>query len=68
MPLGIPAIVFASQVNSKVQAGDYHGAMEASRKAKMWSWISFGLGLLSSVIWVVIQFSAGFLAGLLGEL
>jgi len=36
LPLGIPAIVFSAQVNGKIQAGDIQGAMESSRKAKMW--------------------------------
>lgn len=45
MPLGIPAIVFAAQVNGRIQAGDIQGAMESSRKAKMWVWWSFGVGL-----------------------
>ncbi len=46
MPFGIPAIVYAAQVNSKVAAGDLAGATESSQKAKMWCWISFGLGLV----------------------
>jgi len=50
LPFGIPAIVYAAQVNGKLSAGDALGAMEASRKAKMWCWISFGLGVASNVI------------------
>jgi hypothetical protein len=45
LPLGIPAIIFASQVNTKLQAGDLDGAAEASQKAKKWCWWSFGVGL-----------------------
>ena len=60
LPFGIPAIVFAAQVNGKLATGDIAGAMESSRKAKMWCWVSFGLGIVSSVI--------GFLAGILGGL
>ena len=40
LPFGIPAIVYAAQVNSKLQAGDVAGAQESSRKAKMWCWAS----------------------------
>jgi hypothetical protein len=40
LPFGIPAIVFAAQVNSKLAAGDVAGAQESSRKAKMWCWVS----------------------------
>ena len=49
MPFGIAAIVFAAQVNSKIQAGDIQGATESSRKAKMWSWWSLGVGLFVQV-------------------
>jgi hypothetical protein len=51
LPLGIPAIVFAAQVNGKAERGDYSGALELSRKAKMWSWISFGVGLAVMLIY-----------------
>ena len=45
LPTGIPAIVYAAQVNGKLQVGDLAGAQAASSNAKMWCWISFGLGL-----------------------
>lgn len=35
-PLGIPAIIQSSKVNTKFAEGDYAGAQEASRKAKSW--------------------------------
>ncbi|MCZ7593199.1 MAG: CD225/dispanin family protein [Kiritimatiellae bacterium] len=54
LPLGIPAIVFSAQVNGKVQAGDIQGAMEASRKAKMWGWWSFGVGILVGIIYFFV--------------
>lgn len=53
LPLGIVAIVFAAQVNSKLSLGDFYGAQEASNKAKMWCWWSFGLGLAGIVIYFV---------------
>lgn len=53
VPLGIPAIVFASQVNGKIGAGDIQGAMESSRKAKMWCWISFVTGLVIGIIYLL---------------
>lgn len=52
-PLAIPAIIFATQVNGKVAAGDIAGAQDASKKAKMFSFIAIGLGLLAGVIYVV---------------
>ena len=52
LPLGVVAIVFAAQVNSKLAAGDYYGAVDASNKARMWCWWSFGLGIASMVLYV----------------
>ncbi len=52
-PLAIPAIIFATQVNGKVAAGDIAGAQDASKKAKMFSFIAIGLGLVAIVIYVI---------------
>ena len=46
LPLGIVSIVYAAQVNGKVAAGDRAGALQSSRNARMWAWISFGTGLV----------------------
>jgi hypothetical protein len=56
-PLGIAAIIFAAQVNGKVQQGDIAGAMDSSKKAKMFAIIGIALGLLAIgiyVIWIVL--------------
>jgi hypothetical protein len=50
LPTGIVAIVYASQVNSKLAAGDLAGAREASNKARMWTIISAVVGVLVGVI------------------
>jgi len=49
-PLAIPAIIFATQVNGKIAAGDVAGAEDASKKAKMFSFIAIGLGILCYLI------------------
>jgi hypothetical protein len=54
-PLAIPAIIFAVQVNSKLAAGDYQGAVESSNKAKMWVTIAFAAGLAANLLFIVIQ-------------
>jgi hypothetical protein len=54
LPLGVVSIIFATQVNSKVATGDIAGATEASRKAKMFSFIAVGLGVLTWVCVVVL--------------
>ena len=45
LPFGIVSIVFAAQVNGKLQAGDIAGARQASANARTWARISFGVGL-----------------------
>jgi hypothetical protein len=55
LPFGIVSIVYAAQVDSKVAAGDHAGALETSRKARMWAWISFGTGLVIIVFVIVIN-------------
>ncbi len=62
MPFGIPAIVFAAQVNTKVASGDYSGAVKASNQAKLWCWISFGVGLGFSLIYILVMVT-GFITG-----
>src|SRR2546428_9191037 len=53
-PLAIPAIIFAVQVNNKVTAGDIAGAQDASKKAKMFSFIAIGLGLAGTLIYILM--------------
>lgn len=48
-PLGIVSIVFASQVNSKYAAGDYSGAVKASKEAKKWMIWGTAAGLIIMV-------------------
>jgi hypothetical protein len=54
LPAGIPAIVYASQVNGKLMAGDYAGARAASNNAKLWCWVAFGIGLAGTMLWVLV--------------
>jgi hypothetical protein len=63
-PLGIVAIIFAAQVNGKVAAGDTAGALDASKKAKMFSFISIGLGLAAIVCYVLFVLLMGIGLGL----
>ena len=57
-PLGIIGVIFAAQVNGKVAAGDIAGAMDASKKAKLFSYIFLGLAILGwggyLILWLVI--------------
>lgn len=55
VPLGIVAIIYSAQVNSKVASGDIAAAIAYSKKAKMWSWFAFGIGLAISISWFALQ-------------
>jgi hypothetical protein len=48
------AIIFAAQVNGKVASGDIQGAMDASKKAKLFSFIAIGSGLALGLIYLVL--------------
>jgi len=54
LPLGVVAVIFAAQVNGKVAAGDTAGALDASKKAKMFSFIALGLGILGVICYVIL--------------
>jgi hypothetical protein len=55
LPLGIPAIVFAAQVNSKLASGDVAGAQAASDKAKMWCLIALAAGLIANLAYLLLM-------------
>jgi ABC-type Fe3+ transport system permease subunit len=59
LPFGIVSIVYAAQVNSKWTAGDYEGAESASRNAKIWAWVAFGVGLAAGIIWAILTLVIG---------
>ncbi len=59
-PLGIVAIVYAAQVNGKRDSGDYLAAENCSEKAKIWCWVSFGLGIVSNLLLVLAAMSGVF--------
>ncbi len=67
VPLGIVAIVFAAQVDSKYATGDYAGALIASGRARLWSILSVGsLFLLVALYLAAIAFfgAVGVLGGM----
>lgn len=60
LPMGIVAIVFSTQVNKKLETGDYAGAVEASNKAKLWCIISSVASALGLIINILLLLSGGF--------
>ena len=67
LPLGIVGVIFAAQVNGKVAAGDTAGALDSAKKAKMFSFIAIGLGLLGIVGYVLFVVIMGVGMGLAGS-
>ena len=67
LPLGVVGVIFAAQVNGKVAAGDTVGALDASKKAKLFSFIAIGLGLLGIVGYVLFVVIMGVGMGLAGS-
>jgi hypothetical protein len=55
VPLGIVGIVFAAQVNSKLAAGDIAGAQESANKAKKFTLIGIGVGLVVYIIVAIVE-------------
>lgn len=56
LPLGIVSIMFSTKVNSCYDAGDYAGAEDNAKKAKMWGFIGLGLGAVGGIIYFIIVF------------
>ncbi len=54
-PLGIPAVVFAAQVNGKWASGDQAGAVEAAAKAKKFATIALVLGIIATVLYIILM-------------
>ena len=54
LPFGIVAIVYAAQASGKLAAGDYAGALQTSKTAQRWCWVSLGFGLTFALILVLI--------------
>ena len=55
IPFGIPAIVYAAQVNSKIAVGDYQGAKTSSDNAKTWCIVSLLVGIVAG-FFIVLGF------------
>lgn len=53
--MGIVAIVYASQVEGKLKAGDVAGALESSKKAKIWCWLSVGAAIILTIVYSMLS-------------
>ena len=54
-PIGIPAVVFAAQVNGKWASGDHAGAVESAAKAKKFGMIALILGIIGTVLYIILM-------------
>ena len=54
LPTGIVSIVYAARVNGQTANGDLEGAKRSSEQAKVWAWVSFGIGITLLSIFVVL--------------
>ncbi len=59
LPFGVAGIVFAAQVNSKYDAGDYDGALKSSKEAGKWTKIGFFVGIAGLVLYLIFIFLLG---------
>jgi hypothetical protein len=66
-PLGIPAIIFATQVNTKVAAGDIAGAEEASKKAKKFAIIGIVLWAVLILLYIILVVLLGVGGAMMGN-
>lgn len=62
LPAGIAAIVFSVQANSAKNAGNFDEARRKAGQAKTWLWVSVGVGLAVSLIYLIAVIGGG-LAG-----
>jgi hypothetical protein len=56
LPLGVVALVYSAQVNSKLAAGDIAGAEAASRSARTWVIVALIAGILSAAGFALVQY------------
>lgn len=54
LPIGVVGIIYAAQANSKQALGDYVGAANAAKNAKVWCWAAFGSGVVVMGIYLLV--------------
>lgn len=53
LPSGIAAIVYALKVNKFLEGGDLNAALQASKTAKMWCWVTTVLGIIFGILLIL---------------
>ena len=57
-PLGIPAIVYATKINTALAMGDMITAWDAAKKSRLFSILSAVIAAVLVILWVVLMVSA----------
>lgn len=60
LPAAIPAIVYSTKVDPAVARGDFAAAKQASDNARLWCWISLGVGLVANILIFGLSFLSAF--------
>lgn len=63
LPPGIVGIVYAAQVNGKWAGGDAAGAQDSAAKARTWTYVSIGVGVVSLLVWLLMLGGLAALSG-----
>lgn len=58
LPFGIVAIVYAAQVNARLECADLEGAVKASNNAKKWCWFGFIGGAIILILYVILAIAS----------
>lgn len=58
VPLGVVAVVYASRINSLLRSGDYEGARDSAKKAKLFSVIGIIGGIISLSFLIIFNLSS----------
>src|SRR3954466_10264734 len=64
LPFGIPAIIFASQVQEKLGRGDIAGAQQSSKNAKTWCIVAVVAPMVVGILYLILMVVLGGLASL----
>jgi hypothetical protein len=56
LPSGIAAIVYALRVNKFLETGEVSSAEQASRNAKLWTWVTTVIAIIFT-LWVIAAFT-----------
>lgn len=54
-PFGVAAVVYGARVDPLLAGHDPVAAAESARKARLWTWVAFGLGLLPWLVYGVVM-------------